>query len=709
MTRGPGLGAVLAVLTVLLAAGAGVSGYARAQFVDERDFAGRAASALDDRDVRQVAAERMVDGLAQRVRPDLVAVRPLLTPAVAALIGTRPFRQAFTAAVAARHARVTRGERGVVLEVGPAGALLLDSVRAISPRAAAALPPSPRPELLRLEPRGFELTAARVIADLARWWWPLVAATLLAACACAACAGGVRNALVLLGVAVGLAGLVVSALVSAFGEVFVSHASAAVGLSEEHERAAFGAIWSALFGDLRWAGLLTALGGGVVATLASGLSPGALVAPAVRWARGLGASPHPAARALRATMLVAVGAGLVLEPDRVGRGLLVLAGVVLVLLGVAHATSWAGQRLVPQGARPARAAPQRPATRLGWPVAAVVAAVLTLMVAGVVLVLPAPRALSVEAVRAPAGGCNGMRALCGRRLDEVVFAATHNSFAAADEPGWYFANQRHGIERQLRDGVRALLIDVHYGVRDSPSGRVRTDLAYEGSSRNKVVRELSPQALRTAERLAGRVGRGDLAGPRHPYLCHTLCELGAEPLDEQLTLVREFLDANPGEVVILFMEPYVSVDQIESGLRAAGLLSRVAELRRDRPLPTLGRLVREDKRVVVFAEEDGGSRPWYAPGFAFVQDTPYAARSAGELSCRRFRGAADSPLFLVNHWIATFPPSLSRNRHIGRAVLRERLRLCRRERGLLPNLVAVDFYENSGVIEIAKELNSARR
>ena len=39
-------------------------------------------------------------------------------------------------------------------------------------------------------------------------------------------------------------------------------------------------------------------------------------------------------------------------------------------------------------------------------------------------------------------------------------------------------------------------------------------------------------------------------------------------------------------------------------------------------------------------------------------------------------------------------------------MLRERLRLCRRERGLLPNVVAVDFYENSDVIGIAERLNS---
>ena len=62
-----------------------------------------------------------------------------------------------------------------------------------------------------------------------------------------------------------------------------------------------------------------------------------------------------------------------------------------------------------------------------------------------------------------ARSCDGSASLCGRRLDEVVFPGTHNSYAASEEPGWHFANQRYGIGRQLDDGIRALLIDVLRG------------------------------------------------------------------------------------------------------------------------------------------------------------------------------------------------------------------------------------------------------
>lgn len=686
--------AVLTVVVALLAVATAVAGYTRYELADRSAFSNRAASVLDSEDVRAVIADHAVDGLTQGVRPDLLAVRPLLEPAVAALLDTGAFRRAFATAVAVRHDMLLHGKRSVVFDLARASGLLVEVVRGVSPRVARALPPRIAPEVLELRPQGFELTAVRFIDKLSGLWWPLLAITVAAAAALGVLAGGVRGALTYLGLAATLAGLSTAALLAGFGDFFVTHAANAANLTEEHERHAVRVVWDAFFADLRSAALLASLCGVVVATLASGVSVRGLLGKAV----GLARSQATAPRLARAAVLVALGVGLVLSPTAVGRGLLVVAGVLLVLLGAAELTERSGRRLA------------GPTTKVATPrlIAAVTAAVAVVTVVVIVFVLPSPRAASVEAVLAPAGGCNGSRALCARTLNEVVFPSTHNSYAAADEPGWLFPNQRHGIERQLRDGIRGLLIDVHYGVRDTDSRLVRTDLAYEGSSRNKVARQLSPEALRAADALAGRVGAGNLKGPRGVYVCHTLCELGSEPLEEQLGIIRRFLDSDRGAVIVLFVEPYVRPSDFAREMRRAGLVSEAAELRRDRPLPTLGRLVRDDKRLIVFAEADGGDPPWYLPGFSFVQDTPYNASNAAELSCRRFRGSPDSPLFLVNHWIATFPPSVTRNERIGGDVLRDRLERCERERGLLPNLVAVDFYERSGVDEVAAELNRRR-
>ena len=257
--------------------------------------------------------------------------------------------------------------------------------------------------------------------------------------------------------------------------------------------------------------------------------------------------------------------------------------------------------------------------------------------------------------------CNGAASLCERRLDEVVFPGTHNSFAASEEPGWYFANQRYGISRQLDDGIRALLIDVHFGVYDPATGRVRTDLSAEGSDRNKVAEQVPRRALRAADRVAGRVGVGTLNGTPEPYLCHTLCELGAEPLNQELEVIRAFLDQHPDQVLIVIVEDYVPPATIERAFEQTGLTRYVATLERGEPLPTLGTLIERGQRLVVFAEEKGGSPAWYMAAFSFIQDTPLGATRPDQLSCKRYRGEENSPLLLINHWIPPFPPSPSLN------------------------------------------------
>ncbi len=482
------------------------------------------------------------------------------------------------------------------------------------------------------------------------------------------------------------------------GEFVVSHAAHSADLGDDAERGAVWALWSALFSDLVTSALVVALGGAVVAALASTELPTGRLAGGSDWARRAARSSGRPARLVRATLLIAAGSVLIFDPVLLGKIALVTAGVLVVLAGVSQLPAAAPRA---EAAR-APSAAASPLLLAGAMALAMAATALVL-----VLVLPAPGSATVESAGS-AAGCNGSEALCVRRLDRVVFPGTHNSYAAADEPGWLFANQRHGIERQLRDGIRALTLDIHFGVSDPSTGRVRTDLAGEDSSRNKVAQQLSPGALRVADSLVGRVGTSGVNGERRAYLCHTLCELGAEPLDDQLRIIGSFLATHPGAVVITFIEPYVPVGTIERALTRVDLLSHAARLRLGEPLPTLGELKRADTRLVVLAEEDGGSRPWYLPGFSFVQDTPLGAKTPAQLRCTRYRGRPDSPMLLVNHWIPPFPPSVTRNEQIGGRFLERRLRQCERRRRMLPNLIAVDFYERSGVVEAARRLNPAQ-
>jgi hypothetical protein len=305
--------------------------------------------------------------------------------------------------------------------------------------------------------------------------------------------------------------------------------------------------------------------------------------------------------------------------------------------------------------------------------------------------------------------CNGSPALCSRPLNEVIFPGTHNSFAASDQPGWHFASQTYPIARQLQDGIRAFLVDIHYGVYDPATGRVRTDLTAEGSDRNKVAKLVPASALRVADRVAGGVGLGTLKGKPEPYLCHTLCELGAEPLDRELDGLAAFLREHPDQVVVVIVEDYVPPSTIKQAFGSAGLTRYVATLKLHATLPTLGELIESGHRLLVFAEVEGGSPPWYMPAFSFIQDTPLGALHPGQLSCARYRGKADSQMLLLNHWIPPFPPSPTLNAQIGRAAfLRARIARCTGERHTSGAIVAVDFYERTAVVKVAQELNSAR-
>jgi hypothetical protein len=179
---------------------------------------------------------------------------------------------------------------------------------------------------------------------------------------------------------------------------------------------------------------------------------------------------------------------------------------------------------------------------------------------------------------------------------------------------------------------------------------------------------------------------------------------------DTLEVVRTFLDDNRGEVVMLFIEPYVPPAEIEKVFKESGLSRYVATLQRDEPLPTLGALVRRNQRAVVLTEKDAdGTVPWYHDGFSFVQDTPLGATKVRQLSCKRYRGDESSPFLMLNHWADLFPPRLEANRPFQtEKTLIRRARRCARERGLPVSLIAVDYYDQGKFLESVDALNAGR-
>src|SRR3954454_2985997 len=266
----------MVVLAAVLLAGAAIAWYADDTLVDDEELATRLTSALDDGGVRGVVADQIVTGLTSSAVPNALIVRPLIVPLVAAVADAPVFRRTVHRALASRHRALVRGDATFSLQVPLGEGTLFEGLRRGAPRVARRVPADLRVPVLRLDPRGFELTAAHLLVALAGWRWPLLVARTLAAGAPPALAGDV-------GLAIAGGGVLVAAIVAGLGEFLAAHVAHAVNLDDDSERDAIGAVWGALFGDLRSAALMAALGGALVAAIASVTLPA--VDPQAGWRR----------------------------------------------------------------------------------------------------------------------------------------------------------------------------------------------------------------------------------------------------------------------------------------------------------------------------------------------------------------------------------------------------------------------------------------
>ncbi len=697
---------VLVVLgAVLLFAGV-IALYAREEIIDREAFADRAVAALDDDGLRHLVSREIVVNLVDRGSTDLVAARPLLESVVDAVVQTRAFRQVFRrAALETNKVFFVREKSDALVNLGDAATVVGFAVQSVSPKLARDIPDDIDPDVFSLDRDEFTGETLAIADHLRLFGLLLPIAAVLLFVAAIALGPDRRVAVLRVGVGVAAAGTLLAVTLLILKARVIAGVVGEDEVTDQEVRDAASGLIDAYLGDLVGWGLLLGLLGVVLAGSAAALDPGDVEAPTRRLARLLERPGSTRGRVLRGVAALVLGIGIVLEPTLALQVAAIAGGAYLVFFGVTELLVLIGRRDRPAAATEAG---RRRALAIAGGVG--VAAVAALLVVVVVLTGAESESHSASAA-VPSKGCNGSRELCDRPLNEVTFAGTHNSFSAADSPGWFIANQRHTIPRQLRDGIRLFLIDPHWGV-ELPNGHVLTAFDEESRDRNKVAKAMPPEVLAAAERLVGRQLGGDESdGTPDVWLCHTVCELGATRMVDSLKQMRDFLDANPGEVVILFIEPYVKPTEIAKRFEQAGLDKYVATLSRDEPLPTLGELVESNKRVIVFAEKDAdGTVPWYLDGFSFVQDTPLGATTIKQLRCERERGDADSPLLMLNHWADLFPPRLRANRpFLNERFLLKRAHQCERKRGMPVNLIAVDYYDQGKLVEAVKRLNEERR
>jgi hypothetical protein len=231
---------------------------------------------------------------------------------------------------------------------------------------------------------------------------------------------------------------------------------------------------------------------------------------------------------------------------------------------------------------------------------------------------------------------------------------------ANTEDHFLLPNQHFSVARQLNDGIRALMPDLHY-VND-------------------------------------RV-----------YLAHGSALMGCRPLADMLVDLKTFMDVHPREVLTIIFESYVRAADVEQEFRQTGLLPYVHTQPKDQPWPTLGQMVTSGQRLVVFTDHDGGRPAWYHNVWDFCWETPFEAKQPSDLDSRKGRGSQHNSLLILNHFL-TNPVALPM---LAEAVnhnpfFLDRVQKCQRTTGRFPNFITVDFYDIGDVLEVVDVLNGVK-
>ena len=272
--------------------------------------------------------------------------------------------------------------------------------------------------------------------------------------------------------------------------------------------------------------------------------------------------------------------------------------------------------------------------------------------------------------------CNGSSAACSKRFDQVTFPMTHNSMSNSSE-GWLYPNQTYGIQRQLQDGIRGFMLDTYYL---NPSS---------------LVQGTKSETLEVVNQV---------------YLCHVFCSIGRRLLVEGLCDLVNFLDANPGEILSIIFEDYVSAEDTAQVMEAAGLTEYVYSHSVGTAWPTLREMIESNKRLVVFTETPRTGYSWMHSAWDQIWDTKYRYTSTQQFDCATNRGSRSNSLFLMNHWLSSaegLPQLSSASTANDLSVLSGRVQSCYTDSGRYPTFIGVDGYDQGALLTLIQSLNGS--
>lgn len=668
--------------------------------LDGRNFARNVDQVRQDPAVAHEVGE-LIAQQTIKANPDLTVLRPAIESLSISLAGSGTLSPVVQHSAAVLHQSISGKRSGdVALRLLDVGTVLSGVLPSVSPQAAEHIPPDLSVTLAQVSDHSMTGRAIDLIrlTGLLSWLLPLLAILFFAAGI--AIAPDRQRSATRVGWGIALCGGVIG-LVTFVGSVIVS-------LLDDGSLggALVTAAWHQVAGQLWWTTALITFVGLLLVAFTSARLPdadlGALATSA--WRAVVRRPDSPKRIAVRGAALVVVGAGMLFRPDLTFAVIAGIVGIVVLVTGLAELAFAAGIRPRPAAEPDETPARRRMATRVALAFSALVVAALVLVAA-----LPAGGSATTPAPGKAAAkdACNGHVQLCDRRYDQVSFPAAHNAMSAADEPGWYIAEQSTGIIGSLNAGVRVLLIDTYYGQHSKKPGLVITAPQSRAAAIAAAKQDYGPGVVASAERLRDSVTSAPV-GPVREYMCHGLCELGSTQWEPVMAQVRSWMAAHPREVVTFFIEDTVSPADTAKVFREAGLLPYVYTPQAGKPWPTLGQMVSANKRLVVLMERRGGGSefPWLLQGFDWVQDTPYTNPTVASLSCRLNRGTKSDDLFMLNYWLAGFDTMVTDARKINRYdVLWPYAAKCRQERGHLPNFVAVNYASEGDLLKVVNQLN----
>ncbi|KAG0272190.1 hypothetical protein BGZ95_012063 [Linnemannia exigua] len=270
--------------------------------------------------------------------------------------------------------------------------------------------------------------------------------------------------------------------------------------------------------------------------------------------------------------------------------------------------------------------------------------------------------------------CNGYAELCSRTYDKVAFATTHNAYAITPVGG-LATNQVNNIAVQLKDGVRAFMLDAY----NSPAGN-----------------------------------------PNEIQLCHGVCKLlDGGPLTATLQQIKTFMDANPNEVITILWENAENLKpaHFQAVYSAAGMSPYLhAQAKGAKAWPTLAQMIASKKRLVNFIDAGAdASVPWLMAEYDFVFETPYMIPKGTAYPCTVDRPKDQrKQMYVLNHFISgvfnvgstsiALPQPDAADQTNGPDLITH-INSCQTTFKQIPNFVAVDFYQKGSLLESVAKVN----